>query len=116
MPMIQFSLATMLELADKGILSYERIAELMCHNPARLFRINDRGFIRKGYKADLTIVKTASPWKVTNDLIQSKCKWSPLENHVFNNRILATICNGHILYYDGLFDANYRGEALTFHG
>ena len=116
MPMIQFSLATMLELADKGILSYERIAELMCHNPARLFRINDRGFIRKGYKADLTIVKTASPWKVTNDLIQSKCKWSPLENHVFNNRILATICNGHILYYDGHFDANYRGEALTFHG
>ena len=116
MPMIQFSLTTMLELADKGILSYERIAELMCHNPARLFRINDRGFIRKGYKADLTIVKTASPWKVTNDLIQSKCKWSPLENHVFNNRILATICNGHILYYDGHFDANYRGEALTFHG
>ena len=75
--MIQFSLATMLELADKDILSYERIAELMCHNPARLFHINDRGFIRKGYKADLTIVKTASPWKVTNDSFKANVNGVP---------------------------------------
>ena len=114
MPMVQFSLVSMLELADKGILSRERVAELMCHNPARLFRINDRGFLRKGYKADLTIVRPNSPWTVTTDVIQSKCKWSPLEGHVFSNRVVTTICNGHIIYDNGRFDASYRGEALTF--
>ena len=114
MPMVQFSLVSMLELADKGILPRERIAELMCHNPARLFHINDRGFLRKGYKADLTIVRPNSPWTVTTDVIQSKCKWSPLEGHVFSNRVVTTICNGHIIYDNGRFDASYRGEALTF--
>ena len=102
------------ELADKGILPRERVAELMCHNPARRFRINDRGFLRKGYKADLTIVRPNSPWTVTTDVIQSKCKWSPLEGHVFSNRVVTTICNGHIIYDNGRFDASYRGEALTF--
>ena len=114
MPMVQFSLVSMLELADKGILPRERVADLMCHNPARLFRINDRGFLRKGYKADLTIVRPNSPWTVTTDVIQSKCKWSPLEGHVFSNRVVTTICNGHIIYDNGRFDASYRGEALTF--
>ena len=115
MPMVQFSLVAMLELADQGILSRERVVELMCHNPARLFRIDDRGFLRKGYKADLTIVRPASPWTVTTDTIESKCKWSPLEGRLFNNRVQTTICNGHVVYDRGLFDASYRGEPLTFH-
>ena len=81
MPMIQFSLVTMLELVDAGVLTIERLVELMCHNPARLFGVRQRGFLRKGYRADITIVRPKSPWTVTKDLIESKCKWSPMEDH-----------------------------------
>ena len=65
MPMIQFSLVAMLELVDEGVLTIERLVELMCHNPARLFSVSKRGFIKKGYKADIAIVKAGEPWTVT---------------------------------------------------
>lgn len=114
MPMIQFSLPAMLELADQGVLSVERVVELMAHNPARLFSVSRRGFLRTGYKADITIVRPNAPWTVTTDTIQSKCKWSPLEGHTFQWRIEQTICNGHIIYDKGTFDETYRGEAVIF--
>ena len=76
MPMIQFSLVAMLELVDKGVLTIERMVELMCHQPARLFEVRERGFLRPGYKADVVVVRPDVPWTVTNDVIQSKCKWS----------------------------------------
>ena len=73
MPMVQFSLVTMLELVDEGVLSIERLVTLMAHNPAMLFEVSKRGFVRKGYKADLVIVKPDAPWTVTPETIQSKC-------------------------------------------
>ncbi len=114
MPMIQFSLVAMLELVDKGVLPIERLVQLMCHNPAQLFEVTGRGFLRQGYKADIAIVRPGSPWTVTKDIIQSKCKWSPMEGHTFNWQVRTTICNGNIIYNNGLFDENSHGEALVF--
>lgn len=113
-PMLQFSLISMLSLAEEGILGIERIAELMCHAPARLFGIHSRGYIRKGYKADLAIIRRTEPWTLTADDIQSKCKWSPLEGRKFNWQVVRTICNGQTIYHDGEFEENSRGEKLIF--
>lgn len=114
MPMIQFSLVTMLELVDKGVLTIERLAELMCHNPARLFEVRQRGFLRKGYHADMVIVRPNSAWTVTKDSILSKCGWSPMEGHTYNWKVEKTICNGHIVYSNGIVDSNYIGRPVTF--
>ena len=115
MPMVQFSLPAMLELCEKGVLTIERVVELMCHAPARLFAVSKRGFIKPGYKADLAIVRRGEPWTVTKDCVQSKCKWSPMEGEKFRWRVVQTICNGHLLLdKDGTFDAQYRGEEVAF--
>ena len=115
MPMVQFSLPAMLELCEKGVLTIERVVELMCHAPARLFAVSKRGFIKPGYKADLAIVRRGEPWTVTKDCIQSKCQWSPMEGEKFRWRVVQTICNGHLLLdEDGTFDSQYRGEEVAF--
>ncbi len=114
MPMVQFSLVSMLELVDKGVLSLERLVELMAHNPARLFSINRRGFLRKGYKADITLVRRSLPWTVTTDVIESKCKWSPLEGEIFHWRVASTVCNGHVVYDGQSVHRDSQGEALLF--
>lgn len=114
MPMVQFSLVAMLELVDEGVLTVERLVELMAHNPARLFGVSQRGFVRKGYKADLVLVRQGEPWTVSKDCIQSKCGWSPMEGHQFRWSVRTTICNGRIIYNNGTFDTESRGEALQF--
>ena len=114
MPMIQFSLVTMLELVDEGVLTVERLVELMCHNPARIFEVRDRGFLRKGYKADMVLVGRDRPWTVTADIIRSKCGWSPMEGHRYDWRVVKTICNGRLIYDDGKFDESSRGEQVMF--
>lgn len=114
MPMVQFSLVTMLELTDAGVLPIERLVQLMCHNPARLFGIARRGFLRNGYKADIVVVRPDAPWTVTEDIIRSKCRWSPMQGHVFNWRVEHTFCNGHHVYDRGMLDTHVRGEALRF--
>ena len=114
MPMVQFSLVTMLELVDKGVLSIERLVALMAHNPATLFEVSKRGFVRKGYKADLVIVKPDAPWTVTPETIQSKCGWSPMEGHTYQWQVRTTMCNGQIIYNNWAFDASSRGEAVRF--
>ena len=114
MPMIQFSLVTMLELVDNGILSLEQLVELMCHNPARLFEVRHRGFIREGYQADLVLVRPNTAWVCTKNLIESKCGWSPMEGHMFLWRVERTLCNGHTVYADGKVDASYIGQPVTF--
>lgn len=114
MPMIQFSLVTMLELVDAGVLKIERLVELMCHNPARLFGVQQRGFLRQGYHADITIVRPKHPWTVTKDCILSKCGWSPLEGHTFNWQVERTLCNGHTVYQNGKVDTSYIGEEIRF--
>jgi dihydroorotase len=114
MPMLQFSLVAMLELVDEGVLTLERLVELMAHNPASIFQVRERGFLRPGYKADITIVRPHSPWTVTPDIIESKCGWSPMEGHTFNWRVEQTLCNGHLIYYKGIADRSYIGQAILF--
>ena len=114
MPMLQFSLVAMLELVDRGVLTIERVAELMCHRPAQLFDVRQRGFIRKGYKADLAVVRPNAPWTVAEDCIQSKCGWSPMTGHTFNWRVEHTFCNGRHILDNGRFDASCRGEEVLF--
>lgn len=99
MPMVQFSLPAMLSLVEEGVLSVERLVELMCHNPARLYKIKERGFIREGYYADLTLV-CRKPWTVTRDCIESLCGWSPLEGRTFDWQVEKTWVNG-MLVWDG---------------
>ena len=114
MPMVQFSLPAMLELVDQKVLSIERMVQLMAHNPASLFEVRQRGFIRKGYQADLVIVRPDAPWTVTQDVIESKCKWSPLEGHTFRWRVEQTFCNGHLIFNNGVVDRSYIGQPLVF--
>ena len=114
MPMIQFSLVTMLELVDQGVLSLERLVELMCHNPARLFEVRQRGFIREGYQADIVIVRPDTGWIVTKDCIQSRCGWSPMEGHMYLWRVERTLCNGHTVYEQGRVDTSYVGQSVAF--
>ena len=114
MPMIQFSLVTMLELVDNGVLTLERLVELMCHNPARLFEVRHRGFIREGYQADLVLVRPNAAWVCTKSIIQSKCGWSPMEGHMFLWRVERTLCNGHTVYADGRVDTSYIGQPVDF--
>ena len=114
MPMIQFSLVTMLELVDEGVLTIARMVELMCHNPARLFGVEHRGFLRKGCRADIVIIRPKCPWTVTRDNILSKCGWSPMEGHGYQWKVERTLCNGQTVYANGAVDANVIGEAITF--
>lgn len=114
MPMVQFSLVAMLGLVDEGVMPIERLVQLMCHNPAELFGIRNRGFIRRGYKADLVIVRPSSPWTVDAACIKSKCGWSPVEGKTFSWCVERTICNGHTVYVDGKVDMEYVGEELSF--
>ena len=114
MPMIQFSLVTMLELVDEGVLSMKQLVQLMCHQPARLFGVERRGFLRKGYRADLVIVRPHQPWVVTKEIIQSKCGWSPMEGHEYQWRVERTLCNGQTVYADGQIFPDVKGEEIRF--
>lgn len=114
MPMIQFSLVTMLELVDEGVLKIERLVELMAHGPARLFGVRQRGFLRKGYRADLVVVRPKAPWVVTRDAILSKCGWSPMEGHEYQWRVERTLCNGRTVYAYGIVLDDVAGEEISF--
>lgn len=114
MPMIQFSLVTMLELVDAGVLTLDCLVDLMAHNPARIFEVRERGFLRPGYKADITIVRPHCAWTVTADSILSKCGWSPMEGHTYQWRVEKTLCNGHLVYDNGVVDSSYIGQPVMF--
>ncbi len=113
MPMIQFSLPAMLTLSDEGILPLERVVELMCHAPARLFGLIDRGFIRTGYKADLVLLRRKRHIVTDNDVV-SKCKWTPLEGFALGWAVETTLCNGKTAYSHDKIFTDTRGEAVTF--
>ena len=114
MPMIQFSLVSMLALVNEGIFTIEKVVEKMCHAPAELFQINKRGYIRKGYQADLVLVCPNEKWTVTAENIESKCKWSPLEGESFQWKVDKTFVNGKLVYADGKICDQSRGQALRF--
>lgn len=114
MPMVQFSLIAMLSLVDEGVLTAERLVRLMCHNPARLFDVSGRGFLRPGFKADIAIVEKVEPWTLTADDVQSKCGWSPLGGRQFGWRVRDTFCNGRQILADGQFDQSSVGKPLRF--
>ena len=114
MPMLQFSLVMMLGLLDEGHLPIEKIVELMCHNPAQIFGVCERGFLREGYKADIAIVSPCDEYVITKDDIQSKCGWSPVEGHTVRWAVKHTLCNGMHIYNNGVFNSQSQGEEIRF--
>ncbi len=113
-PLIQHSLPAMLELASQGAFTIEKVIEKMCHLPALLFGVKDRGFIRKGYKADLVLIDPKSNYKVSKENILYKCGWSPFEGHTFSNSVKYTWVNGTLVYDNGNFNESIKGQRLYF--
>ncbi|UXP30573.1 dihydroorotase [Reichenbachiella agarivorans] len=113
-PLVQHALPAMMEHYLNGKISIERIVEKMCHNPAILFEIEKRGYIREGYYADLVLVDTSDKWRVERSNILSKCGWSPFEGQSFRSKISHTFVSGHLAYEAGKFDESTCGERLKF--
>ena len=116
MPGIQYSLPLMLTLAKRGFFSVEQVVDKMCHNPARLYRMEKRGFIRKGYKADLVVVRRSTTTKITASDVLSKCGWSPYEGVELPVSVAYTFVNGRPAYANGTIDETHKGEPLSFQG
>ncbi|MGZ5243371.1 MAG: dihydroorotase [Bacteroidia bacterium] len=114
LPLVQHSLLMMLDFYHQGKITMEKIAEKMAHAPAKCFRIEDRGFIREGYFADLVLVDLHRPFEVRKENIHYKCGWSPLEGHEFQSSINTTLVNGNIVYQNGKFNENQKGQRLLF--
>jgi len=113
-PLVQHALPVMLEFFSSKKIKLEKIVEKMCHNPAICFKIKNRGFIRKGYYADLVLVNLKKPWKVKKSNILYKCGWSPFEGQTFNSNITHTFINGHLAYKNGKFNEEKKGMRLKF--
>ena len=112
-PIVQHSLNIMLEFYKQGKISLEKIAEKMCHNPATLYHVAKRGFIREGYFADLALVDLNKPWTVSQDNILYKCGWSPLLGTTFQTKVAQTFVNGGLVYDNGEFYESVKGQLLT---
>jgi dihydroorotase len=113
-PFVQHSLVAMLEFRRQGKISLEKVVEKMCHSPATVYRIRNRGFIREGYFADLVMVDPASSWTVDRSNLLYKCGWSPLEGQKFSSRVTHTFVNGHLAYSNGNFDETRKGKRMEF--
>ncbi len=113
-PLVQHSLVAMLEFYHQGKITLEMIVEKMCHNPAQIFKVADRGYIREGYFADLVLVDLNQPWTVKTENILSKCKWSPFTDALFQSRVTHTFVSGTLVYKNGIFDESHKGQRLTF--
>ena len=113
-PLVQHALPAMLEFFKKGKISLVKIVEKMCHNPAILFQIDKRGFIKEGYFADLVLVDLEENWEVNKENILYKCGWSPFEGELFSCKITHTFVSGHLIYQNGIFDESQRGMRLRF--
>ena len=113
-PLVQHALPAMLNFYKEGKISLEKIVEKMCHNPAILFQIQQRGFIKEGYYADLVLVDLEQPWTVQKKNILYKCGWSPFENTTFSSCITHTFVNGHLVFEQGNFAPAPQGKRLLF--
>ncbi|WP_396148062.1 dihydroorotase [Flavobacterium sp.] len=113
-PLVQHALVAMMESYFNGKISIEKIVEKMCHNPAKIFKIENRGFIKEGYFADLVIVNPHMPWNVKKENIIAKCGWSPFEGINFKSRVTHTFVNGKLAYANGKVKDIIAGQRLTF--
>jgi len=113
-PMVQHSLVAVLEFYHLGKITLQKVVEKMCHNPAILFQVDRRGFIKEGFHADLVLVDLDSKWEVNRDNILYKCGWSPMEGVEFHSMVKKTFVNGHLAYDEGQFDESSKGERLLF--
>lgn len=113
-PLVQYSLPVMFEYFKKGKITLEKVVEKMCHNPAILFEIEKRGFVKEGYKADLVLINPNAEITVSKENIFSKCGWSPLENETFHSEITHTFVNGFLAYENGKVSPEKHGERLLF--
>ena len=113
-PLVQHALPAMLEKYHDGVISLEKIVEKMCHNPAILFQIKNRGYVKEGFYADLAIVNLNDSWKVTKENIAYKCGWSPFEEHTFRSKVSHTFVNGHLAYENGKYSTQRNAKRLTF--
>ena len=113
-PLVQHSLQMMMELVSQNVFSKEQVVEKMCHAPAKLFGVKDRGFIREGYFADLVLVNPNQPYTVSSDNILYKCGWSPLEEETLSSSIHTTILNGKIVFHNGEVVGEPSGQTLEF--
>ena len=113
-PSIQHSLPMMLNLAKKGNFTREQVVEKMCHNPAKIFNIEKRGFIRKGFFADLVLIEPNYQYTVEQKDLEYKCGWSPMEGATLNYKVCKTFVNGKLVYDEGKIDDSQKGKLLTF--
>ncbi|MEG0848669.1 dihydroorotase [Flavobacterium plurextorum] len=113
-PLVQHAVVAMFEAHHQGKISVEKIVEKMCHNPAKIFKIEKRGFIKEGYYADLVIVNPSLPWSVNQDNILYKCGWSPFEGTAFKSRITHTFVNGEMVYNNFKVKDIRAGKRLLF--
>ncbi|MEP2239552.1 MAG: dihydroorotase [Maribacter sp.] len=113
-PLVQHALNAMLEKMKEGKITLEKMVQKMCHNPAILFQIEKRGYIREGYYADLVVADLNNSWTVTKENIAYKCKWSPFEDTTFSSKVVHTFINGHLGYSNGEFSEKRNAKRLTF--
>lgn len=115
-PLVQHALVALLEMYHQGRISIETIVQKAAHNPAILFRIPERGYIREGYFADLVLVDLDKPWTVQPDNILYQCGWSPFEGQTFRSAVTHTFVNGHLAYHNGVLNDGQLGMRLRFAG
>ena len=113
-PLVQHAVVAMFEAFHQGKISVEKIVEKMAHNPAKIFKIEKRGFVKVGYYADLVIVNPNMPWNVSKDNILAKCGWSPFEGETFRSRITHTFVNGQLVYQNFKVNEVPFGKRLLF--
>ena len=113
-PLVQHAVTAILEKVKEGVISIEKAVEKMSHNPAKLFQIEKRGFVKEGYFADLVLVDTNKPQTVSKDNILYKCGWSPFEGITFSSTITHTFVNGNLMYNNGVFNDEIKGKRITF--
>ena len=113
-PLVQHAVVALLEKVKEGVIPIEKAVEKMSHNPAKLFQIEKRGFIKEGFYADLVLIDPNTSWTVTKDNILYKCGWSPFEGTTFSSTITHTFINGNLIYNEGFFNDDIKGKRLTF--
>ena len=113
-PLVQHALVAIMEAVNTGVISIEKAVEKMSHNPAILFDIEKRGYIKEGYFADLVIVDNDNPWTVTKENVLYKCGWSPFEGTTFTSRVTHTFVNGQLVFNNGEINENKNAKRLTF--